>query len=107
VEVGNPADTTLAIKMMGRQKKLFGDAPKQASFDGGFATRSNLVAIRTRERRETKAIGVGRSFDKGTQLPKDTARWPPGAHAGSAAGVMDELLFRKATIHDLDFVAAA
>jgi IS5 family transposase len=50
VETGNPADATLAIKMIERQKELFGKAPKQASFDGGFATRSNLAAI--------KALGV-------------------------------------------------
>ena len=50
VETGNPADATLAVKMMERQKELFGKAPKQASFDGGFATRSNLAAI--------KALGV-------------------------------------------------
>jgi hypothetical protein len=36
--------------MIERQKELFGKAPKQASFDGGFATRSNLAAI--------KALGV-------------------------------------------------
>jgi transposase, IS5 family len=50
VETGNPADATLAVKMMERQKELFGKAPKQASFDGGFATRPNLAAI--------KALGV-------------------------------------------------
>jgi IS5 family transposase len=50
VERGNPADYTLATKMMERQKATFGRAPKQASFDGGFATRSNLAQI--------KALGV-------------------------------------------------
>lgn len=50
VETGNPADATLAVKMIERQKALFGKVPKQASFDGGFATRSNLAAI--------KALGV-------------------------------------------------
>lgn len=50
VETGNPADATLAVKMIERQKELFGRAPKQASFDGGFATHSNLAAI--------KALGV-------------------------------------------------
>jgi len=50
VETGNPSDATLAVKMIERQKEIFGRAPKQASFDGGFATRSNLAAI--------KALGV-------------------------------------------------
>ena len=50
VEQGNPADITLATKMIERQKEIFGKAPKQASFDGGFATRTNLADI--------KALGV-------------------------------------------------
>jgi IS5 family transposase len=46
VEQGNPADSTLAVKMIERQRGLFGKAPRQASFDGGFASRSNLAEIR-------------------------------------------------------------
>jgi transposase, IS5 family len=46
VEQGNPADSTLAIKMMERQRDIFGKSPTQASFDGGFATRANLTALR-------------------------------------------------------------
>jgi IS5 family transposase len=46
VEQGNPADATLATKMMERQKDIFGKSPDQASFDGGFATRANLAALR-------------------------------------------------------------
>lgn len=40
VEMGNPADATFAVKMIERQKELFGKAPKEVSFDGGFASRS-------------------------------------------------------------------
>jgi len=50
VEQGNPADYTLAIKMMERQTATFGRPPKQASFDGGFAAKTNLAQI--------KALGV-------------------------------------------------
>ena len=50
VEKGNPADVTLATKMIQRHRELFGKAPRQASFDGGFASRSNLAEI--------KALGV-------------------------------------------------
>jgi IS5 family transposase len=50
VEQGNPADFTLATKMIERQKETFGKAPKQVSFDGGFATRANLTDL--------KALGV-------------------------------------------------
>jgi IS5 family transposase len=46
VEQGNPADSTLAVKMIERQRGLFGKAPRQASFDGGFASRSNLAEIK-------------------------------------------------------------
>jgi IS5 family transposase len=62
VETGNPADATLAVKMIERQKELFGKAPRQASFDGGFATRSNLAAI--------KALGVKDAvFHKRREIP--------------------------------------
>ena len=50
VEEGNPADSTLAVKMVQRQKELYGKAPRQACFDGGFASRANLAEI--------KALGV-------------------------------------------------
>lgn len=46
VEQGNPADVTLAVKMVERQRSLFGKAPRQASFDGGFSSRSNLSDIK-------------------------------------------------------------
>ena len=46
VEPGNPADSTLAVKMIERHKELFGKAPRQASFDGGFASRRNLADIK-------------------------------------------------------------
>jgi IS5 family transposase len=50
IEQGNPADYTLATKMMERQTATFGRPPKQASFDGGFAAKTNLDQI--------KALGV-------------------------------------------------
>jgi IS5 family transposase len=50
VEHGNPADVTLATKMVERHCDLFGKPPRQMSFDGGFASRANLRAI--------KALGV-------------------------------------------------
>jgi len=39
---GNPADQSLACRMLRRQQKLFDRYPRQASFDGGFATAHNL-----------------------------------------------------------------
>lgn len=50
VEQGNPADYTLTTRMMQRQVETFGQPPKQAAFDGGFAAKANLAQI--------KALGV-------------------------------------------------
>jgi IS5 family transposase len=46
VEEGNPADSTLAVKMVARQRELFGKVPRQVSFDGGFTSGSNLADIK-------------------------------------------------------------
>jgi len=42
VEEGNPADSTLLIRMLERQQDLYGHYPRQASADGGFASKDNL-----------------------------------------------------------------
>lgn len=47
VEEGNPADSTLAEKMIVRQKEIYGRTPRQAAFDGGFASKDNLENIKT------------------------------------------------------------
>lgn len=47
---GNPADSTWAVSMLKRQRGLYGRAPRQASFDGGFASKDNL--------RRAKTLGV-------------------------------------------------
>ena len=43
---GNPADTTWTVPMLVRQSTLFGRPPRQASFDGGFASTDNLAAAK-------------------------------------------------------------
>ena len=43
---GNPRDSSLAVDMMQRHAELFGHPPEQAAFDGGFATRENLGALK-------------------------------------------------------------
>ena len=43
---GNPADSTLALNMMQRQKKIFDCVPLKAAFDGGFASKANLKQIK-------------------------------------------------------------
>ena len=46
IEYGNPPDSHLAPKMIGRHKGIFKKLPRQAAFDGGFASKSNLRAIK-------------------------------------------------------------
>jgi len=46
VEDGNPSDSTLAVRMMIRQKEIYGRPPRQAAFDGGFASKTNLQDIK-------------------------------------------------------------
>jgi IS5 family transposase len=47
---GNPADSTLTVPLLKRQKRILGKAPKQATFDGAFASKENL--------RQARALGV-------------------------------------------------
>jgi transposase, IS5 family len=51
IEAGNPADSERLLPMLERHMALFGQAPRQAAADGGFASRDNL--------RRAKALGVG------------------------------------------------
>jgi IS5 family transposase len=46
IEQGNPADVTLAERMIARQSDIYGRVPRQASFDGGFASKTNLKSIK-------------------------------------------------------------
>ena len=47
---GNPGDVTWSVSLVRRQQRLFGRSPRQASFDGAFASQDNLADI--------KALGV-------------------------------------------------
>ena len=42
IENGNPADSTLVERSIRRHIEVYGAAPQQASFDGGFASKANL-----------------------------------------------------------------
>lgn len=46
IEEGNPADATIAERMIARQKDIYGRVPRQAAFDGGFASKANLASIK-------------------------------------------------------------
>jgi IS5 family transposase len=47
VEDGNPADSTLLVRMLERHKALYRRPPHQATADGGFATKHNLDSAKT------------------------------------------------------------
>lgn len=58
---GNPADSTLAKTMIDRQVEIFSRPPRQVVFDGSFASKANLSAL--------KAAGVEDvAFSKGRGL---------------------------------------
>jgi len=46
VEEGNPADVTLAVRSVQRIKEAYGDAPRQVAFDGSYASKDNLQALK-------------------------------------------------------------
>ena len=50
VAQGNPADATMAVPLLRRQRRILGRTPEQAAFDGGFASKDNLAA--------GKALGI-------------------------------------------------
>jgi transposase, IS5 family len=49
VEDGNPADSTLAVRMVERHMERYGRAPQQVSFDGAFSSRANFEEIKRLE----------------------------------------------------------
>jgi IS5 family transposase len=50
IEAGNPADSERLLPMLDRHSDFYGEAPRQAAADGGYASRENL--------RQAKACGV-------------------------------------------------
>jgi len=71
IEKGNPADSTLAVRAAERHTALFGEPPQRAAFDGGFASKANLEALKasgTREACFSKPAGV--PIDEQTSTPR-------------------------------------
>lgn len=59
---GNPGDVTLTKTIVERHNQIFDRVPRQAAFDGGFASQANLSAL--------KEMGVGDvAFSKPCGLP--------------------------------------
>ena len=48
VETGNPADSERFLPMLERHIDFYGEAPRQAVADGGYASRANLAAAKAR-----------------------------------------------------------
>jgi len=48
VEDGNPADSTLFLRMLDRQNDLYGRYPSQAAADGALASKDNLASAKER-----------------------------------------------------------
>ena len=46
---GNPADSTLTCQMLDRHDKIYGRYPRNAALDGGFASKANLEAAKSRD----------------------------------------------------------
>jgi len=62
IEAGNPADSARLLPMLERHIAFYGEAPRQAAADGGFASRHNLD--------QAKARGVrDMAFHKKAGLP--------------------------------------
>ncbi len=45
---GNPADSTLTCEMLDRHEQIYGHYPLNAALDGGFASKANLEAAKSR-----------------------------------------------------------
>ena len=46
VTEGNPADNTMAEPMTERHEEILGEVPKEVAFDGGFASKANVRALK-------------------------------------------------------------
>jgi IS5 family transposase len=61
IEKGNPNDSTLVVRSAERHAALFGAPPERAAFDGGYASKANLEALKasgTREACFSKPAGL-------------------------------------------------
>ena len=46
IDRGNPADSCMFLPLMARQKEIYGRFPRQVAADGGFASETNLKAVK-------------------------------------------------------------
>jgi len=84
---GNPADSTLAVEAIERQVDIYGRPPRQASFDGGFASKDNLAVIKGELGVEDVVFAKGRGLKvsdmaKSTWVYKKLRRFRAGIEGG-------------------------
>lgn len=88
VEEGNAADVTLAVGMVQRQKQIYGRAPAQVAFDGGFASKDNLDKIKAEGSKDVvfskgRGIKIADMVRRGSdRVYKDLRNFRAGIEAG-------------------------
>jgi IS5 family transposase len=88
---GNPADSSLALEMMKRHRKIWGRVPEQASYDGGFASRPNLEAIK-----ELGVTDVAFNKKRGLEVSEMTrSSWIYRSLSNFRAGIEGGISFLK------------
>ena len=91
---GNPADSTLALTMLERHQQFYGRPPRQAAFDGGFASKQNLA--------EAKALKINDvAFSKKRGLTVEAmvkSTWVYKRLANFRAGIEGMISFLKRCI---------
>jgi len=77
IPAGNPADATWAVPLVRRHARRFGVEAKQVSMDGGFASRENLTAIKTRRHRRLLRQEAWTGRGRHDTQPLDLRHAPP------------------------------
>ena len=83
---GNPADSTLPVQVVERQRDIYHRPPRQVAFDGGFASRANLADLKELEVKDvafSKRRGIAVSeMAKSTWVYKKLRRFRAGIEGG-------------------------
>ena len=60
IEAGNPADSERLLPMLERHIAFYGEPPRQAAADGGYASRENLSGAKASGTRDMALHGIVR-----------------------------------------------
>jgi IS5 family transposase len=83
---GNPADSGLGTGLVERQGQIYGRVPRQAAFDGGFASKEQLAAIKAQGVKDVafhkkKGLKVA-DMAKSTWVYKQLTKFRSGVEGG-------------------------